>query len=759
MRANPRLSRLLGCAALMCLVMGAASTGAAAEEGFTFSVDPIVLENLYTDVDTDSAKFEEYRDLGTGFRLRTLNLFGESADGNRFMEFRLKNVGREDARYVFDYEKAGHYGVFVDYNKIPHRFGNNGRILHVRTGPGRWEIADPVQAAIQADLEAAFPDIDFFFLDDLIQPYLAAESDIDLGLRRDRTLARIDLAKDRTVSWMLELTHENRAGTRPFGASFGFNNVQEMPEPIDYDTSGALVRGEWMGEKSALQFGLRESVFENNISTLIWDNAFRAVDSTDPRAYVGPSGSSINGPTTGFADLAPDNEALSFFASGRTRFASTWWANGNASYIRMTQDEPLLPYTLNSAIEGVDTETGATFDASDINTLPVRNADTQVDVLSLSGDAGTDLGEDWTLTFRARYYDYANDSPRIEFPGYVRFHGVWEEVPRITVPYEYTKQNVGAELAWDVTDTTNLALTYDRESWDRTFREIDSSDEDSFKLSLDSKPNRMTSVRASYEYKDRSIGDYMTEAQEASFVEPEGINNQPGLRKFDEAAKEADIYSVQVNLYPADVWSVSFGLSGQKDDYPESTFGLLSDEIAQYNAEISYTPGARSSFYLFGHLANRDVSQRDRQSGGTLSTDPADDWSVAFDETNDMWGLGWTGRPADDWTFEITGRWSKSDGEADFTTFGGAPSENRPNGQAVDIGNYEDIELLDVQVKIDWAVTERFGATLWYAYEDYTIDSFILQALRNYLPGALLINANNGDYTANIFGVQMKFAF
>ncbi|MEZ5332282.1 MAG: MtrB/PioB family outer membrane beta-barrel protein [Thermoanaerobaculia bacterium] len=759
MRANKAITGLLGCSALLCFVMGVAGTGAAvADEGFTFHLDPLVIENLYTDVDTESAKFEEYRDLGTGFRLRQLDLFGESEALDREMELKLRNAGRDDARYMFDYERIGKYGLYVDYNKIPHRFGNDGRILHVRTGPGRWEIADPVQQAIQDDILAA-PTVDFAFLDGLIQPYLAAEADVDLGLRRDRTLARIDLAKDRTVSWMLELTHENRVGTRPFGASFGFNNVEELPEPIDYDTSGALVRGEWVGQKSALQFGLRQSIFENNISTLVWDNAFRATDSSGGSAYLAPSGSSRDGSATGFADLAPDNEALSFFVSGRTRFASNWWANGNASYIQMTQDEPLLPYTLNSSIEGVDHETGATFQATDVTALPVRNADTQVDVLSLSGDAGTAFGEDWSLTFHARYYDYSNDSPRIEFPGYVRYHAVWEEIARVTVPYAYTKQNLGAELAWDVTDTTNLALEYDLESWDREFREIESSDQDSVKLSLDSRPNQQVSVRASYELVDRSIGEYLTEAQEFSFVEPEGINNQPGLRKYDEAAKDSDIYSVLVQFFPADVWSVSFNLSGQKDDYPESEFGLLSDEVKQYGAEVSFTPGARSSFYLFGHLAERDVFQKARQSGGSLSTSPADDWTIAFDESNDMWGLGWTGRPAEDWTFDVTTRWSKSDGGADFTTFGGTPSSGRPNGQAVDIDNYEDIELLDVTFKVDWAVSERFGATFWYAYEDYTIDSFILQGLRNYLPGALLLNADNGDYTANIFGVQMKFSF
>ena len=34
------------------------------------------------------------------------------------------------------------WSMMVDYNKIPHRFGNNGLILFAETSPGRWQIAD-----------------------------------------------------------------------------------------------------------------------------------------------------------------------------------------------------------------------------------------------------------------------------------------------------------------------------------------------------------------------------------------------------------------------------------------------------------------------------------------------------------------------------------------------------------------------------------------------------------------------------------------
>ena len=50
-------------------------------------------------------------------------------------------------------------------------------------------------------------------------------------------------------------------------------------------------------------------------------------------------------------------------------------------------------------------------------------------------------------------------------------------------------------------------------------------------------------------------------------------------------------------------------------------------------------------------------------------------------------------------------------------------------------------------------------AELFYRWEKYKIDSFILQGLANYLPGALLLDANNGDFKGSLYGFALKFTF
>jgi len=762
-------------AAALLLTGTAGPVRAADADGFRFWIDPLVVEDLVTEVDTESAKFEEYRDLSGGLRIPKLKLFGASADGDRTLALRLYNVDREDGRYQLDYGVAGTWGLTVDYNKIPHRFGNDGHMLFTRTGRGRYEIADPVQGALQGALEAKFANpatrsqITFAFLDGLLAPYLATSTEVDVGLRRDRTYARLALAKDRAVAWSLEYANENREGIRPYGASFGFGNVTELPEPIDYQTTDATLSGEWGGKRGGLKFGYRYSRFENDVSTVVWDNPFRLTSATDASAYSAPGSGSIGGSNLGFADLAPDNEASTLFLTGRTKLGGAWWASGSLNYIRMTQDEPLLPYTLNSAIRGINFD-HSTFDPTNPATLPTRNADNEVNVLALNGDVGTRFAEDWTFVLRYRYYDYDNQSRPIEFPGYVRFHAVWEDIPRVTVPYAYNKQDLGAEVGWDVTPTTNVALSYNLQSWDREFREVEGSDDDVLKLTFDTRPSPKWNLRASYELGDRSIDHYDVEAMEATFLDPEGANNQPGLRKYDEAAREYDAYTVLAQFFPAEAWSVFLGVSGRQDDYDESEFGLLTDELLQYNFELGYTPGAGTNFFLFGNLADREVFQAARQSGATVSTRPIDDWRVKFQEGTDTWGLGFTQKVREKLTLDLTGSWSNSDGDADFTALPGglplgSPGAGLPaRSEAQDFDNYEDVELLALQVKVDYVLTKNASAGFWYRYEDYTIDSFLLQGLlqgglQNYLPGALLLDANNGNYQADLYGVKLKVSF
>jgi len=757
MRTTCRNRKLGGLMAGLLLLTGAA---AAAQEttpapGFSFRLDPLVLGVMRSHVDTDSSKWEEYRDMSSGFVIPKLHLIGEGS-GDRALDFNAENVRRDDARYTLSYGIPGSYEFLLDYNKIPHRFGNDGHMLWTRTGPGRLEIADPVQAALQGAIAAQLAvnpaGINYAFLNRILSPYLATAQAIDVGLERNRLLAQVDLGRMGPFSWGLEYDHEKRTGNRAYGGSFGFSNATELPEPIDYDTTGAQLAGEWSTHSSGLSLGYRYSKFENNISTLIYDNPFRVTGATDPNAYTAPGAGSIGGSNVGLAALAPSNRADIFFLNGRTRFGS-WFANGSAAFDRMKQDNPLLPYTLNSSIAGINFD-GSRFDPTNAANLPARTADRKIDTTALNADLGTRFGQSLDLTFRYRYYDLDNRSPRSEFPGYVRFDAVWEAIGRVTVPYSYSRQNAGAELGWDLARATRLALSFERESWNRKLREIKSSDENIWKATFDTRPTSWFSLRSSYRYGDRSIGRYDVGAATASFVEADVPTNLPDLRKFDEAARKQHLYNVQGQFIPSGAWSFFVGVTGNDQKFDQSLFGLQKDDNTTYNAELSYAPGDNLNVYLFADRMDRKVRQQARQSGATPSTNPLDSWSANLNETTDTLGLGLTAKLASRWTADLSLNWSRSDGKADlFSPPGGSPDV------AVGFNNYDNVKLLSLLGRIDYRINRSAKAGLFGRWEDYKIDSFILLGLQSYLPGALLLNPNLGNYRGNVLGLDVSLVF
>ncbi|HEX6861586.1 MAG TPA: MtrB/PioB family outer membrane beta-barrel protein, partial [Thermoanaerobaculia bacterium] len=322
----------------------------------------------------------------------------------------------------------------------------------------------------------------------------------------------------------------------------------------------------------------------------------------------------------------------------------------------------------------------------------------------------------------------------------------------------YSREDLGAELGWDIGGRSRLALSYNLQSWDREFREIDSSDEDVLRLTFDTQPTAAFGVRASYEMGDRTIDEYLVEAQELTFIHPEGINNQPGLRKYDEAAREYDQFNVQASWLPTEAWNFFFGVTGRNEDYDESELGLLEDEILQYNAELGYAPGENLNLYLFGHIADRSSFQGARQSGATPSPNPLDSWFADMDEMTETFGLGFTAKHGA-FTTDLSARYTNSDGEIDFTAFPGGLPLGTPPRAVVDIDNYEDIELLALLARFDYRITPNTTAGFGYRWEDYTVDSFLFQGLRNYLPGAILLNTDQGDYTGSTFMLDLSLAF
>src|SRR4029077_513557 len=155
----------------------------------------------------------------------------------------------------------------AEFVKIPHRFGNSGLTLLQDTGPGVLSISPALRQAFQSAIERQFATnpagVNYTFLSSLVNPSLAAASPIDIALLRERGQVEVRLTRDKPYDIRLLYCQEHRRGTRAAGTSFGFGNVVESPEPIDYRTRDFAATGEWTRKSLLLRGAFHYNDFAN----------------------------------------------------------------------------------------------------------------------------------------------------------------------------------------------------------------------------------------------------------------------------------------------------------------------------------------------------------------------------------------------------------------------------------------------------------------------------------------------------------------
>jgi MtrB/PioB family decaheme-associated outer membrane protein len=716
-------------------------------------------------LDTRSSRFDEYRDVPDG---ALLSFFGLSSftDKGRYV-ITGEDVGQSDVRYTIEAER-GDFGINVVYDQIPHRFGNDARTLHEQTSRGRFEISDTLQRSFQTSIEqqrAISPaGVSFAFLRDLVSPSFAAANTIDIGLERKRGLLELSYGPGELWDWgggeatggpslgsaygvKVSYFQENRVGDRQAGTSFGFGNVVETPEPVDYVTRDVGISAELPLRIAILRAGIQYNDFANKIPGLSFDNPFRVTDATDANAYQSPSSSSILGSSRGQVALPPSNRAITGTVGFLMKLPASSRLNADVALSQWAQNEALLPYTVNTAIT-------SPLHASDPASLPVSSFDGKITTLtgglSFASRPLPKLG----INARYRAYDMDNKSERVELPGYVRFDAVWEDIPRISVPYEYGTQRGDLAVTYDLGPVT-LEGGYRHDVTDRTFRETEETTESAVRLAADFRPLPWVAVRTSYERGSRDFDHYDPErGEDASFLDPGPPVNLPLLRRYDQAAKDLDRISALVQLTPFDGnLGVTLQFLQGTDDYDDaSDFGLLKSENRSWTVETDYAPTDRWSVYAFYSNESYDTFQRGRQSGATPSTNPLDDWTAKIQDDVGSLGIGGTYAITDRADLKLFSRYQKVDGNNDLDSPpGGAPDV------AFDIVSFDDTKIWTSSAELEYRLTDVWHLSVGGWIEEYEARDAQTTGIGNYMPGGFFLAPTDADYNGNILYVRASY--
>jgi hypothetical protein len=749
-----------------------------AEEGADFNVGVVTFGLWQRDADTISSKFLEYRDIPNGAVAPLFQFQGKKGD------YRYNLIGHDvtqkDQQYFGRFEGKS-WKFQVDYTGIPHRFGNGGKSILEPVSETDWRLTDTLQQAFQTAV-TALPSANRTYpaLNAIVTPTLNDKpNDIDIALQRNRTnLAFSLLPGGKNFDIGVTYFHERRSGARTNqGTAFGFNNVVETVDPIRYVTQdfglNATTNGNWGNAFAALHV----NDFSDRFDTFVWDNPWRAVDSTDPSAYQSPSSSSINGPKTGLLALPPSNQAWNVSGGTTLRFGPRTRLTADLQFGQWEQNEQqFIPYTSNTAIVTPSGERA--IDA----TLPATTLGGKIDVFALNGFLTSRVTDNVRLNARYRFYQNENNTPRIRFEeGYVRFDAAWEDIPRISVPYGFDSNYLDVYGTFDVGRMLGFEVGYKWNKIARVFRESEHTAENTARAAADLRFGAGVLVRALYEFGSREYDDYDGPlGEDASFLEPGAPANLTTLRRYDQANRDRNRAGAQVQWTPdSGLVSLSASYYLNEDDYDDAPvpcqdatpadlafcpggnqtpLGLMKAKYETFSLDADVSPSDKVTVY--GFYSREDVFnyQTGRQSGATINFNPTSDWTSTVDDKVDTLGAGanFTLVP-EKWFLDFFYRYQKVDGDNAITA--GEALRPAATNPAQSIPEYDDTKIGFLSSQLRYAFAEDWTIGLGAFWEDYEVVDTQTGQVLYYMPSSFFTNANNGDYQSWAGWLNLSYRF
>src|SRR5207342_131518 len=336
-------------------------------------------------------------------------------------------------------------------------------------------------------------------------------------------------------------TTQKHSGELPWGASFGFNNDVEVALPYDSRTNDLTIGTEWTNARNMLRVAYSGSWFDNIAPTLVWDSPLDLDDR-------------VGEPGKGRMSLWPSNSAQTVTFGGYTKLAHKTQVTGSFSYGLWSNDEPLQPFTINSAVAPI--------------ALPRANTDAKAHVFSTTLNLTSHPSADWRFGARFRNYTYDNHMPATSITQYVAYDGNVATTPTGGPDlYAHNRTTFDADATYDKLKPLALTAGYTHNGNGYDARTFKSSGEDVFRLSADAVGSSWATFRVQYEVGSRT-GSGLDQTQLTA------IGEHQEMRHYDLADRTRNRFSAQVDIVPSDAWVFSASGGLLHDDYKNSVFGL-----------------------------------------------------------------------------------------------------------------------------------------------------------------------------------------
>ena len=636
-----------------------------------------------------------------------------------FLDLAADHLGRRDQRYRVDLDRPGKFKTWFLWDQIPMLLSRTTRTLFTGVGSGVLEIDNALQARVQADPAAIAPVFSQF------------GTEFETRTRRKIAEGGFEYLTADALTVSAKVRHTDRDGTIPYGGSFGHSSLVELPAPTDHTLTEADAGAEFVRDPLLLRAGYTGSFFHNDVTSVIFDNPFRAIDSASASSR-------------GRLTLAPSNSYNGVNGLASVKLPHRSRASAFVSVGRLTDaGDPIVPQTINAALSPaplarttVDGEARTTAVNLTFVSRPTRYVD---------------------VTAGYRQYDYDNRTPEFAMTQRVSYDNAVTAVgpPVHTEPFGVLRHTLDADLKLTPARGISAGVGFTRLSEDRTHRIFESTTDNVVRVTFDTVSNQWFTLRTKYEHAQRrGVGIEEGERELAA------IGEQPGMRHFDIAARNRNRVTMLGSVMPVANVGVSLSVAAGKDDYLESLFGLRDNTHRVYGAGVDVTPTERIVLGTSYSYERYNALSRSRQANpGVQFDDPSRNWATDATDRAHSWMVNAEiGRIADKVDLRFSYDFSRARALYDYIT-GPVADRTLPEEAVVTTtlptpaGLPPTLsELQRGTMDATYALASHLSLGLSYWYERYRVNDFTLDADAN--PDlargqALLMGYLYRPYTAN----------
>jgi len=637
----------------------------------------------------DAFRFGDYTSLDE----KGLYLFGDvfgrywGTDAS-YLVFEGYARGMDSSALFFKGGKQGLYEVRASYQAIPRRFFDTTVTPYAGVGtahltlPASWVRAPTTQQMTELD---------------------NASAPVSIGWDWDIFGLGFDYKPAQQWKVSADYTRRAREGLQRSSGSFWYN-ASEFAAPIDYVTDDLELVVNYAADTwqaSATYFG---SVFSNANSSLTWDNAFTAPPGAD----------------AGQLALPPDNSSHQLSLAGSMLLPARTTLSGQLAFGKMSQNEPLLPYTTNLLLT--------------TNPLPVGSAHAKVDTLNLNIRATSSPWRRVTLEGELRYNDFNNKTPVNSYDSVVT-DAALAPLSVFSSAYDYQRRDIKLRGEYRLQGGLKLYGGFDNERFERNRQDRKTTTNNRWWFTLRTRLGEFADLNMNIFTEDRDGSSY-------EIVENPLAPENPLMRKYNMADRQRNGARLHGSVYASPKTDFGWELEFGSDDYDNSAIGLTSSDYLRFGADFSYLFSAAASVYASLYQEDIETQQRNSQSFSLP------DWSATTDDrfTTATIGIVYL-QLFDMLDASLEYAWSDSVGESRSDT-NGLPTafpDLRSTRKNLNLG-------------LSYPFSDSLSFKFDYIFESFDNDDWALVSVNpDTIPNLLALGANAWNYDANVFYFSIRY--